>query len=66
MYDWSDGFRRHGESISHERGVNNYRDFLAKHGGYLAHREQCANAARARWTNKAKAQMRRQVCCFLT
>ena len=33
MYDWSDGFRRHGEPISHERGVNDYRDFLAKRGG---------------------------------
>ena len=57
MYDWSDDLRRRGEPISHEHDVNDYRDFLTKHEGCLDHQEQCANAARARWTHKAKAQM---------
>ena len=57
MYDWSDDFRRRGEPISHEHDVNDYRDFLTKHEGCLAHQEQCANAARARWMHKAKAQV---------
>ena len=57
MCDWSDDFRLRGEPISHEHGVNVYRNFLTKHEGYLDYREQCANAARARWTHKAKAQV---------
>ena len=57
MCGWSDDFRRRDEPISHEHDVHDYRDFLTRHEGCLGHQEQYANAARARWTHKATAQV---------
>ena len=57
MCGWSDDFRRRGEPISHEHDVHDYRNFLTRHEGCLGHQEQHANAARARWTHKATAQV---------
>ena len=57
MCGWSDDFRRRGGPISHEHDVHDYRNFLTRHEGCLGHQEQYANAARARWTHKATAQV---------